>query len=574
MLALRPMAKREVDLLVVGAGPAGMTAALVAALEGLDVLLAEQSAQVGGTGATSAGTLWIPGNRQSKAAGFSDSAEQAETYLHALIGPSARSDIIRAFLQTGPDAIDYLEARTDVQFAPCGKHPDYRNNMPGAAVTGRAIVAKPFDGRLLGRDFKRVRAPIAEFMLLGGMMVGKEDIAPLIGRFRSPGNFLHAAKLFLRYLGDRLRFARGTRITMGNALIARLFASLRKRDVPILFGAALVDLVGDRGGVTGARLRVDGGEIVVKARKGVVLATGGYGHNKALRERFMPQPTPAFSLSFAGNRGDGVSIGEKLGAQLSPERCTSGLWTPVSVTARAGGGRGLYPHLSLDRAKPGLIAVNSAGRRFVNEGLSYHDFVLAMFESHKTVPSIPAYLVCDAAFIRKYGLGDIHPGTRNLKKFEAQGYIAGAATLDALAAKIGVDAAGLRDSVARNNRYAESGSDPDFGKGELELNRFNGDPTNRPNPCLGPIAAPPFYAIAVWPADIAVSTGLAADADARVLDTEGRAIPGLYACGNDMASVMGGSYPGPGTTLGPAIVFAYRAAMHARGSQGSDASNR
>jgi succinate dehydrogenase/fumarate reductase flavoprotein subunit len=212
--------------------------------------------------------------------------------------------------------------------------------------------------------------------------------------------------------------------------------------------------------------------------------------------------------------------------------------------------------------------VNSAGRRFVNEALSYHDFVLAMFESHKVVPSIPAHLICDAAFIRKYGLGDIHPGTRDLKKFEASGYLVSGRTLDELAGKIAVDAAGLRDSVARNNRYAATGVDVDFGKGELELNRFNGDPTHRPNPCLGPIAAAPFYAVAVFPADIAVSTGLATDADARVLDTAGQPIPGLYACGNDMASVMAGSYPGPGTTLGPAMVFAYRAVMHARGPYG------
>ncbi|HZT25895.1 MAG TPA: FAD-dependent oxidoreductase [Pseudolabrys sp.] len=556
-------ASREVDLLVAGAGPAGMAAALVAALEGLDVLLCEKSDQVGGTGATSAGTLWIPGNRQSRAAGLLDSADQADIYVHALIGEGADSRLIRAFLQTGPEAIDYLEARTDVQFLPCGKHPDYRNNVPGAAVSGRAVVPKPYDGRLLGRDFRRVRPPIPEFMLLGGMMVGKEDIAPLIGRFRSPRNFLHAGKLFARYAFDRLRYPRGTRLTMGNALVARLYASLRKRKVPIWFDAAIADVLGSREGVTGARVRIGSRDVIVKARKGVVLATGGYGHNSKFRQRFMPQPTPAHSLSFAGNRGDGLALGEKLGAKLAPERCTSGLWTPVSITQRRDGSKGLYPHLSLDRAKPGLIAVNSAGRRFVNEALSYHDFVLAMFESHKVVPSIPAYLICDTAFIGKYGLGDIHPGTRNLKRFEARGYIVSGRTLEELAGRIGVDAAGLRDSVARNNRYAASGHDPDFGKGDLELNRFNGDPAHAPNPCLGPIVTPPFYAIAVWPADIAVSTGLVTDPDARVLGEDGKPIPGLYACGNDMASVMGGSYPGPGTTLGPAIVFAYRAAMHA-----------
>jgi succinate dehydrogenase/fumarate reductase flavoprotein subunit len=190
--------------------------------------------------------------------------------------------------------------------------------------------------------------------------------------------------------------------------------------------------------------------------------------------------------------------------------------------------------------------------------------VEAMFASHKIAPSIPAYLVCDADFLRTYGLGNIHPGTRNLRSFERSGYLFAGRTVDELAQKIGVPAAALRDTVARHNRFADTGIDLDFGKGEVELNRFNGDPSHKPNPCIGPLATPPFYAVAVWPADIAVSTGLSTDADARVLDTEGRPIPGLYACGNDMASVMAGAYPGPGVTLGPAVAFAYRAVMHAR----------
>lgn len=214
----------------------------------------------------------------------------------------------------------------------------------------------------------------------------------------------------------------------------------------------------------------------------------------------------------------------------------------------------------------GLIAVNAGGRRFVNEACSYHDFVLAMFESHKTVPTIPAWLICDAAFIRKYGLGAVHPGAGNLARLARSGYLVSAGSLDTLAGRIGVDGAELTKTVARHNGFAASGVDVDFGKGETELNRFNGDASHKPNPCIGKLATPPFYALAVRPADIAVSAGLATDADARVLGWDGRPIPGLYACGNDMASVMGGSYPGPGTTLGPAVVFAYRAAMHARGS--------
>jgi succinate dehydrogenase/fumarate reductase flavoprotein subunit len=558
-------ADREVDLLIAGAGPAGMTAALVASLEGLEVLLCEKSDQVGGTGSTSAGTLWIPGNSQSRAAGFSDSSEQADLYLNALIGEATNRELRNAYLQTGPSAIDYLCARTDVQFLPCGTHPDYRSNMPGAAVAGRAIVPEPFDGRLLGSEFRRIRPPVSEFMVFGGMMVGKTDIPRLIGRFNSIANFIYSAKLFARYFADRLKYQRGTRIMMGNALIGRLFYSLRKRKVPILFDASIVDVTGDRHGVSGARLNAGGKEILVRTRKGVVLATGGYAHHQRFREAFMPRPVPAHSMSYEGNRGDGVDIGQRLGAAITPEQCTSGLWTPVSIVPRPDGSKSLFPHLVFDRAKPGLIAVNSAGRRFVNEAVSYHDFVLAMFECHKTVPSIPAWLICDTAFLGKYGLGVIYPGHRNPGKFVESGYLVSAYTLEELAGKITADPAQLLNTIARNNGFAATGVDIDFGKGETELNRFNGDAGHKPNPCIGPVAMPPFYALAVWPADIAVSTGLATDANARVLGNDGKPIPGLYACGNDMASVMAGSYPGPGTTLGPAIVFAYRAAMHAKG---------
>ena len=558
-------ADREVDLLVVGAGPAGMAAALIASLEGLDVLLCEKSDQVGGTGATSAGTLWIPGNSESKAAGYKDSAEAAEKYLDALIGHSTNRELRTVYLKTGPVAIDYLSAKTDVKFLACGKHPDYRSNMPGAAITGRAIIPQPFDGRLLGKDFRRVRSPIPEFMVFGGMMVGKADIPPLIGRFKSVANFIYSAKLFTRYLADRLKYPRGTRVMMGNALIGRLFYSLKKRKVPILFDTTITDFLGDRHGVSGARMLCDGRDIVVKARRGVVLATGGYAHNKSFRAAFMANPVPKHSMSHAGNSGDGISIGQQIGARIAPEEHgNSGLWTPVSIVTRADGSEGLYPHLVLDRAKPGLIAVNSVGRRFVNEAASYHDFAEGMFESHKNVPSIPAYLICDAPFIKQYGLGLVYPGANNLSRLERTGYLFRGDTLDELGGKISVDAAALRETVARHNRFAETGVDLDFGKGETELNCFNGDPDHKPNPCIGRLETAPFYAVAVWPADIAVSTGLSTDSDARVLSTDDKPIPGLYACGNDMASVMVGSYPGPGTTLGPAIVFAYRAAMHAR----------
>jgi succinate dehydrogenase/fumarate reductase flavoprotein subunit len=242
----------------------------------------------------------------------------------------------------------------------------------------------------------------------------------------------------------------------------------------------------------------------------------------------------------------------------------------VSVTRRADGSQGVFPHLSLDRAKPGLIAVNGAARRFVNEAASYHDFVEGMYASHKTAPTLPAYLICESAFVARYGLGAIHPGTTDLRKAEREGYLVTAPTLEALAAKLKLDARALVGTVQRYNTMARAGKDTDFGKGETELNRFNGDPTQKPNPCLRPIETGPFVALAVWPAEIGTSTGLVTNADGQVLDMQRRPIAGLYACGNDMASVMSGSYPGPGTTLGPALTFGWRVAMHAARLPGED----
>lgn len=560
---------RDTDLLVAGAGPGGMTAALVAALDGLDVVICEKSQQVGGTGATSAGTLWIPENSEGRAAGHEDRADAARDYLNALIGDDGADERRKIFLRDGPAIIDELTARTDLEFVSCGHHPDYRNNLPGAASSGRAIIPAPFDGRRLGGDFDRVRPPIDEYLVMGGMMVGKADIGHLLNRFRSLKSFAHTIGLVLRYLADRLRFARGTRLVMGNALVAQLYCSLKKAGVPILFGTAFTELITEDGRVIGAIVTTEDATLCVRARHGVVLATGGVAHNVRLRTAFMPDPTPTHSMAVPENKGDGIVAAEQAGARLDRDSAgRGGLWSPVSLTRRRDGSRGLYPHILLDRAKPGLIAVNGAGRRFVNEGVSYHDFVDAMYCAHQTAPTIPAWLVCEQNFVRKYGLGAIHPGTRSVAAFEKDGYVVRAETIAALARKIDVDGEVLAQTIARHNHFAATGHDEEFGKGDTELNRFNGDPHNRPNPCLAPIDTPPFVAVAVWPAEIACSAGLATDGHGQVLDEKRHPIAGLYACGNDMASIMGGHYPGPGTTLGPAIVFGYRAAKHA--AQGRD----
>ena len=355
-------------------------------------------------------------------------------------------------------------------------HPDYRNNLAGAGLAGRAVIPQNFDG-VLGRDFDRVRPPIPEFMLMGGMMVGKADIVGLLERYKSLGAFRHSVSIVLRYLADRLRFRRGTRLVMGNALVARLFYSLKKRHVPVLFESPIEEFI-QEGEVRNRRHSEHPGRAQARtgARKGVVLATGGFARNPKYRKALMPDPTPPYSMAPASNTGDGVALADALGAEIDTSGQGAGLWSPVSVTRRADGSEGLYPHLAMDRAKPGLIAVNAAGHRFVNEAVSYHDFVEAMYRSHETVDTMPAWLICETGFVTKFGLGAIHPETQNLSKYLADGYVTVADSLEDLAVKIGVDAEGLINSVSRHNRFAETGTDEDFGKGDLELNRFNGDP--------------------------------------------------------------------------------------------------
>jgi succinate dehydrogenase/fumarate reductase flavoprotein subunit len=555
----------EVDALVVGAGAAGMTTALVASLEGLDVLLCEKSDRVGGTTATSAGTIWVPGTRQSREAGFSDNVADAKRYLEAVIGaaPDKRRD---AYLETGPQVVDYLDRRSEVKFAPYTRHPDYLANRPGATIGGRPLAPLPFDGRLLGADFELVRPPIGEFIALGGMMIGRDDIEPLARPFASLTALRAATSLLWRHAGDRLRYRRGTRLLMGIALVARLFYSLRRNGVPVWLNASLQELTVAAGRVCGAVLSVDGNPRPVTARRGVVLATGGFG-GSVERLNDHVRPPLAHAVAFAGAAGDGIRLARTVGAFLEDDHASPAFWTPVSETAWLDGGCGAFPHLSLDRAKPGLVAVNAAGRRFVDEAVSYHEFVIGMHRSHQTVATIPAWLVCDREFIEKYGLGRVPPGRRPLRRFITNGYLVEATSLEALAGKIGVDAAGLRETVRQHNRFAETGEDQEFGKGSTEFDRHNGDPHHAPNPCLGRIATPPYYAMAVYPSTLGTSVGLRADPDGRVLTEMGEPIAGLFVCGNDMASIMRGHYPGPGITLGPALVFAYRVAMAIRGDR-------
>lgn len=560
-----PALPAEVDLLVVGAGAGGLAAALAGALGGLRVLLCEASEQAGGTTATSAGTVWVPGNTPGREAGYGDSVDAGERYLAHLLGTDDPDGTRRAFLARAPEAFDFFMGQGGIGFVPAAMHPDYLE-APGAARSGRAMAPLPFDGRRLGREFARVRPPLRSFMVLGSMMVGKDDVQRLLRRYDSPRDFLFAARLAGRWAMDRLRHPRGTRLVMGNALIARLLHASLRRGVDVRFGARVRRLMRGQDRVDGAEIELaDGSRASVRARRGVILATGGFGQGEAWRRRLMGERAGIHSLVFEGNQGDGLSMATDVGAALETARQGPGaFWQPVSVMPGRHGREALFPHLAMDRGKPGLIAVLPDGRRFVNEGASYHHFVEALLRADPGGHT-PAWLVCEERFVRRYGLGAIRPGAgaRTLERHVRSGYLLRAADAQALARAAGIDAAGLAGTLRDYNAHARRGEDPAFGKGHTVLSRFAGDPGHAPNPGLAPIERGPFCAMPVWAADAASGAGLRTDAHARVLDAEGAPIAGLYACGNDMASVMGSAYPGPGITLGPAMTFAYIAARHA-----------
>lgn len=553
----------EYDLVVIGAGAGGMTAALVSAIEGMRTLLVEKSDCVGGTTSRSSGTVWIPNNPQQRALGITGDREAALEYLEALVDGRSERVLREAFIAAGPEMLCYFEKHTDIRFQVYRHHPDYRQELPGAAEGGRPLEPLPFDGRALGKDFDRIGWPLPELMLFGGMMVTRAEAARLLRITRSWSSFLLGARLLARYLADRMRYKRGTRLVLGNALAARLFKNLLDRCVTIWLNSRTVRLIRADDRMYGLVVEREGSTVSVRARRGIILAGGGFPASAELRKRYLPKPVAQYTAAFEGCVGETLLLAQDIGASLGLPGEDNALWFPSSIARRRDGSTAVYPHIVLDRAKPGLVAVNSIGRRFVNEAASYHEFTRAMYRSHRTVSSIPAMLVCDRRFVWKYGLGMIRPYTLALKRFIDSGYLHVGNTVEDLARKIGVDAEGLAATVRANNKYARTGADAEFGKGGNAYDRSNGDPAHRPNPCLGPIDAPPYFSVAVVPTPLGTSLGLRTDAHAQVLDTAGRAICGLYACGNDMHSVMGGEYPGAGSQLGLAMTFGYIAALHA-----------
>ena len=553
---------------MLGSGAAGLTAALVASLHGQRAVVLEHAAEIGGTSARSSGTVWIPNSHYLRAAGVAGDREDAETYLASLVGDRGDPAQWRAFLDAGPRMLADLEERAGIGFRPFMATPDYRQDHPGAAPGGRALEPHSFDGRLLGADFARLAWPLRELMLFGGMMVTRPEAAQLLRADRSLSAMWMGARLAGRYLLDRMRCRRGTRLVLGNALVARLLHGLRQRDVPVWTQAACQTLIRDGDRVCGVEVLHDRRTVRIAADRGVVLAGGGFPASAAWRAEHLPAPIAVHTPAAAGCDGSTIELAMAAGAMLGPSGLDNALWFPSSIAERSDGTTAVYPHIVLDRSKPGLIAVDATGRRFVNEAVSYHEFVRAMYAADP--PAVPAWLICDRNFIRRYGLGLIRPRWPSLKHHVRSSYLREAETIGGLAEETGLPTAALSETITRFNRFAAIGRDEDFAKGETIYDRSNGDPSVVPNPCLGPIAAPPFYGLAVWPTPLGTSRGLLADRHARVYDAEGVPIAGLYVCGNDMQSPFGGEYPGAGGQLGPAMTFAWIAARHAAGVKANE----
>lgn len=552
----------DCDVLVLGSGAGGLAAAVTAAAQGLRVIVAEKEAVFGGTTAWSGGWLWIPRNPLATRAGIREDIEAPRTYLKHELGAQFDAAKAEALLERGPEMIEFFERNTAVRFVDGNRIPDF-HTTPGAGTGGRSVCAMPFDGRELGPLIDRLREPLSVTTLKGMALASGQDLAHFYRATRSLKSALHVGRRLAAFAWHTLRYGRSMHLVNGNALVARLLKSAADRGVDLRTNAKAIGLLSDDARVTGARVAIDGIVHEVRAARGVVLACGGFPHDQARRAQtfaYTPSGREHWSAAPRCNTGDGIRLGESIGAHFDRSLDAPAAWAPVSLVPQPGGDAVAFPHL-IERAKPGVIAVTRAGKRFVNEASSYHDFISALLDTTPAGEEVCAWLVCDHRFQRRYGLGFSKPFPFPTGPYRRAGYLKRGATLDALARECGIDAASLADTVSAYNQYAKQGSDPAFHKGSTPYNRVQGDADRQPNPCLAPIEEGPFYAVKLLPGSLGTFAGLATDRDARALDPAGRAIAGLYAVGNDAASMMGGCYPSGGITLGPAMTFGYLAGL-------------
>jgi 3-oxosteroid 1-dehydrogenase len=558
------------DVVVVGSGNGGLTAALCSYEMGTrDVLVIEKSDLYGGTSSISGGGVWIPCNRYAQAAGAQDSIDQAKTYLRQLITEQEVPEYqLDAYLQNGPKMVEFLHRRTRARYVSLAHYPDYYTNLDGAMAGHRSMEPEPFNADELGQEWRRLRRTHPMMHLAGVIGITQQEAGLLIGQ--QPGWWKTALKLVASYLLDipwRLKDRYHRRLATGCAGVARLRASLQDRDIPLWLNTAMTKVVDEQGAVVGVEVLRNGQPLRIQARKAVILAAGGFEHNQQMREQYLPTPTDHnWSAGTRDNTGDAIAQGIRLGARM--HRLNEAWWcNTISVPGED------IPRLSImEKSYPGSIVVNPAGQRFSNESQNYMAFQQETFAKHSPEnPCHPSWQIFDAKFRATYFVGPLYnskfrPDWLLPKSYEQQGFVVKADTIEALAAKIGVDPTGLATTVTNMNEYARTGVDLQCHRGESAYDRYYGDPRVTPNPCLGPVAIPPFYAMRVDPGDFGTQGGMVTNADAQVLHEDGQVIKGLYAIGNCSAPTLP-CYPGPGSTLGPAMTFAYQAAKAITGYQ-------
>ena len=548
------------DVIVIGAGAAGLTAAFTAAARGASVLVLEKSEWIGGTLAFSGGAGWLPGNRQAVAAGYSDSRGQVKAYLMAVLGNRYDAAMIDTYLDRGPEMLDFLEERTQTVRFTALPAVDYHPELPGGNVRGRSVLPIPFDGRKLGRWLKKLRLPKREMTVFGGMQVEPAEAQDLQYFYRRFSAMRTTARLLSRYGKDRLLHGRGTRMIRGLALAGALLREGLDRGVDYRTGVTVESLLTEGGAVVGVHADLGGGSTQLLARQGVIIATGGFTASREALDQHVPHADTHVIIVPDGNVGEGLSLAHAVGADEGPDNAHDVIYAPGSSRTRGDGTTSTYPHFAFDRCKPGTIIVGPDGRRFADEAESYHTLV----EKMQAAQANPAWLIADHRTLRKYGMGLARPAPYPYRHLVAEGYLKQARSIAALAGQIGVPAGNLEATVERVNRFAATGVDEDFHTGGSDYTRNLGDRNHQPNPCLGAIEKGPFYALALYATDCGSTAGLATNEHAQVL-RGGAPIPGLYAAGLDMNSIMRGHYPGAGTMIGPAMTFGYIAASHAVG---------
>lgn len=536
------------DLIVIGSGAAGLSAAVTAASHGLRVTVLEKADTLGGTTAWSGGWIWAPCNPVAQRAGIHETPSAPRQYLQAVLGNHFDAERIDAFLAAAPEMVAFFEDKTALQFDGGLAIPDTYSDQPDAGTGGRSVIARPFDGRKLGDDIHLLRKPLRETSFLGMTIQSGPDLRAFMTMTRSATAFAHATRRVLRHLRDLALHGRGMDLRNGNALVARLLRSAMDLRVTFRTQIEVSGLTREGGRVTGVTLGT--GETLT-AKRGVVLAAGG---SKLAASAF-------HALSVPSATGDGVRLAKDVGAATRETRQPAAL-CPVSTVRWPDGRVAQFPHI-IDRGKPGVIGVLASGKRFCNEGLGYHDYVEALLKADGGPAR--SWLVCDHRFLRRYGLGIVRPQPLPWRPWQRRGYLKTGKSIPELAQVCGIDPNGLAQTVEDWNRHAATGDDPAFGRGTTAYMRLQGDPDQKPNPCVAPITKAPFFAVEVQAGYFGTFAGLATDGQARVLDANGAAIEGLYAAGTDSASVFGGFYPAGGINLGPALTFGFVAGRHAAG---------